>query len=167
MTINRSMFSRPLKSGAAGLAVATLATMGIAGAAHADNLTWSLGLSSPGGGVGVSNAQPGYGGPLPVVVQPQRVYVQPQPVYVQPQPVYVQPRPVYVQPQVVYQQHPQVVYVQPAPQVVYPGWRHHERRDHRWEHRGRHQPMQSAQPVHYPPQVVMPTPVHGYGHHWR
>lgn len=146
MTFNRSMFSRHLKSGAAVLAVATI---GLAGAAHADNLTWSLGLSSPGVVVGVSNAQP--------------VYVQPQPVYVQPRPVYVQPRPVYVQ--------PQVVYVQPAPQVVYPGWRHHERREHRrdhgWEHRGQHQPAQYVQPVQYAPQVVTPAPVHGYGHKWR
>ena len=162
MTINRSMFSRHLKSGAAVLTVAFFATMGIAGAAHADNLTWSLGLSSPGVVVGVSNAQP--------------VYVQPQRVYVQPQPVYVQPRPVYVQPQVVYQQQPQVVYVQPVPQVVYPGWRHHdrhERHERRWEHRGQHgptqyvQPAQYAPPGHYPPQVIMPAPVHGYGHNWR
>ena len=142
MTFNRSMFSRPLKRGAAVLAVATL---GLAGAAHADNLTWSLGLSSPGVVVGVSNAQP---------------------VYVQPQRVYVQPQPVYVQPQVVYQQ-PQVVYVQPAPRVIYPGWRHHERHERRWEHRGPHHPTQFVQPVQYAPQVIVPAPVHGYGHYQR
>lgn len=142
MTFNRSMFSRPLKRGAAVLAVATL---GLAGAAHADNLTWSLGLSSPGVVVGVSNAQP---------------------VYVQPQRVYVQPQPVYVQPQVVYQQ-PQVVYVQPAPRVIYPGWRHHERHERRWEHRGSHHPTQFVQPVQYAPQVIVPAPVHGYGHYQR
>lgn len=144
MTRNRSMFSRHLKTGAAILAVAT---MGMAGAAHADNLSWSLGLSSPGVVVGVTNAQP---------------------VYVQPQPVYMQPRPVYVQPQVVYQQQPQVVYVQPAPQVVYPGWRHHGHHGHGWENRGQAYPTQYVQPVQYAPQVIMPAPVHGYGHNnWR
>lgn len=144
MTVNRSLFSRHLKSGAAVLAVAT---MGMAGAAHADNLTWSVGLSSPGVAVGVSNAQP--------------VYVQPQAVYVQPRPVYVQPAP-----QVVYQQ-PRVVYVQPAPQVIYPGWRHHERQERRWEHRG-YYPTQYVQPVQYTaPQVIVPAPVHGYGHYQR
>jgi hypothetical protein len=157
MSFNRSMFSRHLKSGAGALAVATL---GMAGAAHADNLTWSVGLSSPGVVLGVSNAQPVY-------VQPQRVYVQPQPVYVQPQPVYVQPRPVYVQ--------PQVVYVQPAPQVIYPGWRHHprhDRHDRHWDHRGPHQPTQYVQPVQYgpqviAPQVIVPAPVYGHRPHWR
>jgi hypothetical protein len=143
MTHNRSMFSRYLKTGAAVLAVATL---GMTGAARADNLTWSLGLSSPGVVVGVSNAQP---------------------VYVQPQRVYVQPQPVYVQPQVVYRQQPQVVYVQPAPQVVYPGWRHHGHRGHGWENRSQAYPTQYVQPVQYAPQVVVPAPVHGYGHNWR
>ena len=162
MTLNRSMFSRPLKSGAAVLAVATL---GLAGAAHADNLTWSLGLSSPGVAVGVSNAQPVYGRPLPVVVHPQHIYVQPRPIY-------VQPRPVYVQPHVIYRQQPQVVYVQPAPHVIYPGWRHHERHERRWEHRGQHQPTQYVQPVQYVPQVIspqvmLPAPAHGYRHNWR
>ena len=150
MTSNRLTFPRQFLSRSTALAVVTV---GMTGAAYADNLSWSLGLSSPGVVMGVSNVQPVYVQPRPVYVQPQVIYTQPQRVYVQPQPVYLA-----------------------APQVVYPGWRYRERHDrqgHHWGNQGHPyppqyvQPAQYAPPVHYAPQVVVPAPVHGYGHNWR
>jgi hypothetical protein len=109
MKINRSTSSL---IAAASLAVAAL---GMTGAAQADNVFWSVGVSSPGVQVGVAN-----GAPM-LVQQPyyQEVY---QPVY---QPVYRAPRRVvYVQPEPIYVAQPQ--YVQAGWQ--YPdqrrGWRH-------------------------------------------
>lgn len=106
---------------AAGMA---LATLGMAGAAQAQNVFWSLGLSSPGVQLGVSSAPP------VMVVQPsyQPVY---QPVY---ETVYVAPRP--------------VVYARPAPVYVappvylqadwrYPGYRRGWQRQERHENQGR------------------------------
>lgn len=90
-----------------GGAALALAALGMTGAAQADNVYWSVGLSSPGVQVGVSNGQP------MVVMQPtyQPVYQQVyQPVY---QPVYRAPPPVYLAPQ-------RVVYVRPAPVFVAP-----------------------------------------------
>jgi hypothetical protein len=110
------------RSGFIAGAAATLAivAMGFAGAAQArDNVSFSVGIASPGVHVGVTNA-------YPVYTQPQAVYVQPQPVYVQPRPVYVQPAPVYVPRPVYYSAPP--VYVQPAP--VYYGRPHHGHRGH-------------------------------------
>jgi len=117
MKINRSISSLVA---AAGVAIAAL---GMTGAAQADNVYWSVGVSSPGVNVGVAN------GP---------VY---QPVY---QPVYVAPRPVYQAPPPVYRRAPrEVVYVQPEPVYVAPpqyvqagwdypdrGWRHGHGRRH-------------------------------------
>lgn len=121
MKINRSISSLVAAAGVA------LAALGMAGAAQADNVYWSVGVSSPGVNVGVANGPPVY----------QQVY---EPVYVQPRPVYVAPRPVYRRAP------PQVVYVQPEPVYMAPpryveagwdrprhdrGWRHgHGRRDH-------------------------------------
>ncbi|MES2878186.1 MAG: hypothetical protein V4713_07165 [Pseudomonadota bacterium] len=126
MKINRSVFSLVAAGSLA------LAAMGMAGAAQAQDVYWSVGVSSPGVRVGVANAPP-------VVVQP--VYMQQRyPVYVaQPPVVYVQPAPVFVgQPQ----------YIQGGwqPPGRAWGWRHgHRHHEHerfgpgrfegeRWEH---------------------------------
>lgn len=96
-------------------------------AAHArgnqdQDVYWSIGVSSPGVVVGVSNAPP----PRPVVVQPRPVVIH------QPAPVVIhQPYP-YVRP----------VVVHPHP-VAYPGWGHGPRWDdryerRRWKHHHRH-----------------------------
>ena len=115
MKINRSASSLVL---AAGVAIAAL---GMAGAAQAGNVYWSVGVSSPGVNVGVANGAPMY---QPVYQEP--VYVAPAPIYRRAprEVVYVQPEPVYVAP-------PQ--YVQAG--WGYPGWergwRHgHGHRDH-------------------------------------
>jgi hypothetical protein len=92
--------------------------LGVAGAAQARDVYWSLGVGAPGVAVGVGNA--------PVVY--------PQPVYVAPQPVYVRPRPVYAPPPVYYGS-PRVVY-RPAP-VYYDYGRPGHHRHHR-HHDGRH-----------------------------
>jgi hypothetical protein len=84
-------------------------TLGASGAAQAqEDIYWSIGMSSPGVQIGMSNAP--------------TVYVQP-PVYVQ-APVYVQQRPVYVAPR-------QVVYMPPQPVVYgYPGYGYRNYREH-------------------------------------
>lgn len=110
----------------AGAASVALLTLAASSAAHADNVYWSVGLSSPGVQVALTSPQPVY------VQHP--VYVQQQPVYVQPQVVYQQPHPVHVQPRAVYHVQAAPVYV--APRVVYTGW-HHAR--HGWRHEGRHE----------------------------
>ncbi len=119
MKINRSISSL---AAAAGVAIAAL---GMTGAAQADNVYWSVGVSSPGVSVGVAN------GP---------VY---QPVY---QPIYVAPRPVYQAPPPMYRRAPrEVIYVQPAPVYVAPpqyveaGWDYPDRgRRHGHGHGRRH-----------------------------
>lgn len=125
----------------AGAAVLAALALGASTAAHAGDVFWSVGLSSPGVQVGVFSPQPVYVQPQPYYVQTQPVYVQPQVIYTQPRPVYVQPRPVYVQ--------PRPVYVQPQPVVVYNGWHHP---GHGWHHGPR--PFQQ----HYPQQVVQNYP---------
>ena len=122
---NRSVF---LAGAAATLAIAAMAFAG--GAQARDNLTFSVGIASPGVQVGVTNAYPVY--QQPVYVQPAPVYVQPRPVYVQPAPIYV-PRPVYYAPP---------VYV--APQPVYQSWGHHKRHRDNGRHLG-HQGYQGYQ----------------------
>ncbi len=88
-----------LTSGFVVAAGVALATLGMAGAAQAQNVFWSLGLSSPGVQLGLSSAPP------VMLVQPsyqpvyETVYVAPRPVYVAPRPVvYLRPAPVYVAP---------------------------------------------------------------------
>jgi hypothetical protein len=107
MKINRSISSLVVAAGVA------LAALGMAGAAQADNVYWSVGVSSPGVNVGVANGPPVY----------QQEY----------EPVYVQPRPVYrrAPPQVVYVQ-PEPVYVAP-PRYVEAGW-DRPRHDRGWRH---------------------------------
>jgi hypothetical protein len=113
MKFNRSM---PSLIAAASLAFAAL---GATGVAQAQDVFWSVGLSSPGVHVGVGSAPP-------VAMRPayQPVYVQQNPVYMVPQPVtYMRPAPVYM----------------PPPQYVQAGW---QRPDygHRWHHgHGRHE----------------------------
>lgn len=115
--------------GAASLAALTLGASGAAQAGNND-VFWSVGLSSPGVSVGVSNGQSYYSQPQVVYSQPQVVYSQPQVVYSQPQVIYAQPQPMYVQPHTVYVQpqrvyYPQVAPVYVAPRVVYNnGWQH-------------------------------------------
>lgn len=108
--------------GVAALAAATWGLGTTAAHARGDDVYWSIGVSSPGVAVGVSNAPP-----------PRHVVVQPQPVVIhQPAPVVIhQPYP-YVRP----------VVVQPRP-VVYPGWGYGPRWDDRyerrhWKHHHRH-----------------------------
>ena len=74
------------------LAAVAALTLGASGAAQAQGVYWSIGISSPGLDVTVSQPAPVY------VAPPQVYYVPPQVVYVEPEPVYVAPRPVYVQP---------------------------------------------------------------------
>ena len=118
------------------VAAATLALggLGTAATAQAGNVTWTVGVSSPGVQVGVSSG--GYYGTYP------RTYVEPYPVYVQPQPVYVQPQAMYWAPN-------PVVYVRPAPVYVTqypyapvqwerpgPGWRQEHRHYNRYHSGG-------------------------------
>lgn len=123
---------------AAAASVLAVAALAFAGTAQArDNLSFSIGISSPGAQVGINNGYP--------------VYVQPQPVYVQPQPVYVRPRPVYVQPVPGYYS-PRPVYVQPVP--VYPGYGYHKgkhKKHHGYYHGHgyRHGYNQQYAPVYY------------------
>ena len=80
------------------LSVAAL-TLACAGAASAQDIFWSIGMSSPGVQVGVSNAPPVVVYPQPVVVHRPMV-VAPRPVVVQSQPViYVQSAPLMLPPQ--------------------------------------------------------------------
>ena len=111
-------------------------------AAHASNVSWSVGVALPGMPVGMSSPQrvvyapqvyaqptavysrPGvaYAAPAQVYLQPQQMYYPQQPFYdyQQQQQVYVQPQ-VMTYPPVVYAQsgYPQVVY---APAPVYRNW---------------------------------------------
>ena len=119
-----------IRSTSSMVAAATLALggLGTAATAQAGNVTWTVGVSSPGGQVGVSSG--GYYGTYP------RTYVEPYPVYVQPYPVYVEPNPVvYVRPAPVY-----VTQYQYAPvewQRPGPGWRHgHGHGQHNRYHSG-------------------------------
>ena len=128
------------------LAAATLAFAALAasGTASANDVYWSIGVSSPGIQVGVQNAPP-------VVYRPVVVYSQPQVVYQQPQLIYQQPQVVYQQPQVVYQQ-PQVVYVRPQPVYVQPPPIYYTR----------------PAPVYYPAPQVIYYNNHQPGHHgWQ
>lgn len=117
-----------LMAGAA--ALLSVAALGFSSGAHArSDVSFSVGVSTPGVVIGVSNAYPVYTSPA-YGYQPQPVYVQPQPVYVQPAPIY-RPRPIYVQ---------QPVYV--APPMYYrggPSHRHaghgHRGHGHRHDHR--------------------------------
>lgn len=107
------------KRSASSLVAAALAFagLGLAGAAQADNVYWSVGVSSPGVQLGVANAPP-------MVMMPQPVYMQAQPVYMQ-QPVYVAPRPVvYVQPAPVYMASPQYIRADWQGPGYGRGWRH-------------------------------------------
>jgi hypothetical protein len=104
----------------AAAAAVTLAALGAASTAQArDNITWSIGISSPG-----------------------VVYTQPAPVYVAPAPVYVPPRVYYAPPPP-----PRVIYMPPPAYYHDRGrdwrradwerrhWRHHPGRD--WDRDGR------------------------------
>ncbi|MDO8387336.1 MAG: hypothetical protein Q7T13_13185 [Polaromonas sp.] len=130
-SITRSVSSTRALLMAGAAAVLSVAAMGFSSGAHArSDINFSVGVSTPGVVIGVSNAYPVY--TSPVYGQPVYGYQQ-QPVYVQPQPVYVQPRPVY-RPRPIYVQAP--VYVAPPP-VYYRGghhFRHHGHRDR--GHRG-------------------------------
>lgn len=77
---------------------AAAASVLAAGAAHAGNVYWSVGISAPAVGTVISNA-PVYA-PAPVVVAPP--------------PVVYAPAPVYAPPPVVYRPAPRVVYEQPV-----------------------------------------------------
>ncbi len=127
-SITRSVSSTRALLMAGAAAVLSVAALGFSTGAHArSDVNFSVGVSTPGVVIGVSNAYPVY--TPPVYGQPVYGY-QPQPVYVQPAPVYVQPRPVY-RPRPVYVQAP--IYVAPPP-VYYRGGHHH--RHHGHGHRG-------------------------------
>ena len=107
-----------------------LATLSMTGAAQAQNVSWSIGLSSPGMQVGVYNVPP----PM-VYLQPEPIYLQPEPIYVQPQSYYVQPQSYYVQPRRYYAPQP-TVYVNSSAYLRadwrYPG---HRRGGRHWQER--------------------------------
>lgn len=112
--------------------IATAATLG-AGAAHAGDVSWQIGINLPAVGAIVSNAP--YYAPVPVY--------QAEPVYVPAPRVYVRAPAYRVAPPVAYFPR-QDVYYQPVP-VAYPrydgDWRHRERRweDHDYRgYRGEH-----------------------------
>ncbi|MDP3166074.1 MAG: hypothetical protein Q8N06_11575 [Hydrogenophaga sp.] len=92
----------------AALAASAWAMSTVATQAHArDNISWSIGVNSPGVAVGVSNYPPMYGNRYPVYEERYPVYEERRPIYqrpivverhpvmVYPQPIYVQPRPYY------------------------------------------------------------------------
>lgn len=114
MKVYQSMYGKAVHL-ACGVALAAAAIAGN-GAARAEDVYWSVGLSQPGISLGFSNA--------PQVAYPQVVYSQPQVVYAQPRRVYLPPQPVYVQPRAVYQE-PWPVIVQREP--VYFERRHEHR----------------------------------------
>jgi len=123
-------------------ALATAATMLSAGAAHANNVQWSIGINLPPVGTVISN------GP---VYAPAPIYA-PAPVYY-PAPVYEPAPVVYGPPQVIYRPVPRVVYPspviigRPVPVGYGHGWgdRDHDgvpnrwdRYDNRYDNRGGH-----------------------------
>ncbi len=112
------------------LALAALALGGLVTSAtvQAGNVSWTVGVSSPGVQVGVSSGGY-YGGYQPTYVDQYPVYVQPQPVYVAPRPfVYVRPAPVYVT---------QYEYAPVEWQRPGPGWRQgHRHHPHNGYHSG-------------------------------
>ena len=121
VTFNTAAAGRSSWAKALGLvSLATAAWALSAGQAQArgghDDVYWSIGVSSPGVAVGVSNAPP----PRPVVVHTRPVVIH------QPAPVVVHQHYPYVRP----------VVVHPRP-VVYHGWGHGPRWDDRrhWKHR--------------------------------
>jgi hypothetical protein len=105
--------------------VLALAAAGVllgSGAAHAANVSWSVGLSGPGIDTVISNG--------PVYQQPVR-WAQPVPVFVReqvmaPVPVYV-PAPVYAPAPVVYGPEPVYYEREPEYRPRHPMWRHHYR----------------------------------------
>lgn len=110
-----------MRSGLAIAGVATLLALTSHAAQARGDVSWSIGVNTPGVSVGVGN---GYG--YPVYVAPQPVYVQPRPIYYSPPaPVYyAPPRPIYYAPP---------VYV-PAPGYYY-GGNGHRGRGHGHGHR--------------------------------
>lgn len=110
-------------------AVLSVAALGFSTGAHArDDVSFSIGIATPGVVIGASNAYPVYTSPV-YGYQPQPVYVQPQPVY-RPYPVYVQ-APIYVA--------PPPVYYRSGHHYRHPGHHgHHGHRGHRGygHHRG-------------------------------
>jgi len=114
-----------------------------AGAAHAGNLSWQVGINLPVPRIVLPVP------PLPVVVAPQPVYYEPArpsystysddaAYYERPQPAYYEPAPVvYQRPAVVYQR--PAVYYRPVP-VVVPSysreWHHHRHEYDRHDGRG-------------------------------
>jgi len=114
----------------AALAASAWAMSTVATPAQArDNISWSIGIGSPGVAVGVSNyPQPVYVNRYPVYEERYPVYQERRPIYQRP--IIVQPRPVVV--------YPQPVYVQPRP-YYRAGWGHGPRwDDRRYGHGKRH-----------------------------
>ena len=122
-SVTRSVTSSRTLLMAGAAAVLSIAAMGFSSGAHArGDVSFSVGVSTPGVVIGVSNAYPVYTSPTYGYHQPAYGYY-PQPVYVQPQPVY-RPHPVYVQ---------EPVYLAPPP-VYYRGGHHYRHDEH--GHRG-------------------------------
>ncbi|WP_395055614.1 hypothetical protein [Polaromonas sp.] len=117
-SITRSVSSSRTLLMAGAAAMLSVAAMGFSSGAHARDVSFSVGVSTPGVVVGVSNAYPVYTSPTYGYHQPAYGY-HPQPVYVQPQPVY-RPHPVYVQ---------APVYLAPPP-VYYRGGHHYRHHGH-------------------------------------
>lgn len=103
-----------IRAGLAMAGVASLLALTSNAAQARGDVSWSIGVNTPGVAVGVSNGH-GY----PVYVAPQPVYVQPRPIYyAPPAPVYyAPPRPIYYAPPV----------YAPAPGYYYGGHGHRGR----------------------------------------
>ena len=137
-SVTRSVTSSRTLLMAGAAAVLSIAAMGFSSGAHArGDVSFSVGVSTPGVVIGVSNAYPVYTSPTYGYHQPAYGYY-PQPVYVQPQPVY-RPHPVYVQ---------EPVYLAPPP-VYYRGGHHYRHDEHGHRGHGGHGPGNG----------------HGKGHH--
>lgn len=170
MKVYQSVYGRAVHL-ACGVALAAVAIAG-SGAARAQDVYWSVGVSQPGIALGFSNApqvaypQVVYSQPQVVYAHPQRVYPALQPVYAQPRAVYQDPWPVHVGRQPVYferryeHRHGPVFVNQGPPAPAWFGWRH-ARQDWRADrHDARHENRHdgrggSVQPRHDDPRGHM------------
>lgn len=116
-----SALARGLTLAALAASAWAMSTAATEAQARDNNISWSIGIGSPGVAVGVSNyPQPVYVNRYPVYEERYPVYQERRPIYQRP--IIVQPRPVVV--------YPQPVYVQPRP-YYRAGWGHGPRWDDR------------------------------------
>ena len=175
MKVYQSVYGKAMHL-ACGVALVAVAIAG-SGAARAQDVYWSVGVSQPGISLGFSNApqvaypQVVYSQPPVVYAHPRRVYLPPPPIYVQPRPVYQEPWPVHGGRQPVYfeprheHRHAPVFVHQGPPARGWSGWhngqhqdwradRHDGHRDARPENR-HHGRGDAVQPQHADPRAHM------------